>query len=167
MGDLLTDAWRRQGCSLVWDETLLVAALGDRRPHALREALLWPSTGYPAVAVGSVVVVAGLQVCLELSVTPAEAEAVLRARIQPLIRDWQAQFPASALIFALATDAQAWSFDAAGQAVLTLRPTFVINAALALWSGTGRDASRIVVERAERTGKTKPNFGGLYVRRLS
>lgn len=87
MGDLLMDTWRRQGCSLVWDESMLVSALGDQRPYALREALLWPSTGYPPVAARSAVVVAGLQVCLELAATPAEAEAFLNQRMQPLIRD--------------------------------------------------------------------------------
>lgn len=54
--------------------------------------------------------------------------------------------------------------------MLTLRPTFVINAALALWSGAAGEASRIIVERIEGHGpkaKSKPIFGGLYVRRLS
>lgn len=173
MNDIETDVWKRQGCSLVWEPSVLKTLMQAEQPHPLREVLLWLQTGFPSIPAHKPVFVAGLQTCLELlAPSPHDAETFLRQMIQPLIRHWQDDFPESGLIFGLNCDPNQWSFDASDCAILRLRPNLNIAVTAALWNGAARDAHRIMYDTTSTASRGKPGravavFGGLYVRRLS
>lgn len=174
MNETTTNAWLRQGCSLIWDPDFLTPLLQKNSPVPLREVLLWSRQGFPAAppVEGSTVLVAGLQTCLE-TLPPAQAFTLLRTLIQPMIRRWQDTWPSYGLVFGLKCSWSQWRIDTNEHAHLRVRTNDEIDVTFALWNGAARGVLKLVVSPEESSGldtksKTQPSrIGGFYARRLS
>ena len=164
-------SWKRQGCSRVWDKTLLAGLLQEQEPVSLREVLRWRQKGLPRSMASDIILVEGLHTCLQVLQQKEVGEAFLRDVVQPVIWYCRNNWHGKVLIFALHCQASAWSIDVANYATLDLGDGLVLRMTQTLWRGAAKDAYQLKVlpnEPGEKNDRARAAIlGGFHVRRVS
>jgi hypothetical protein len=168
MNRVSSTVWRSRGSSLIVDRDLLAqlaaeAATAQKtiKVLPLREALLWSTVGWTVEPPGNArtLLVVGLDALLDHRI-PAEAEAMLRQRIMPLIQAVQRRWPQSGLLFALPIDPARLSLDSDDRIRLAVPGSGSVALSWGLWNGAAEDVAEIVAS-------DDPKQMGYYNSRLS
>lgn len=167
------DAWKRRGCSLLWDAgalgevTALAAVASIRRFFAMSRS--WPAD-LPGAG-GDALVVAGVEGCLD-ALSDADGRTWLENDLKPVVLRFQDEYDGqAALILWLpsgrsrirmvpATEEYVWTNDRSATAG-------GLPIGRCLWAGAESDAQRIIVSAAPRPDVDGPAWVGLYHPRLS
>jgi hypothetical protein len=165
MIDMSSTAWRRRGSSVVFDKGLLGPLISEGCLVSLREALSWvrawpsdPPAGHSTVLVG------GLETCLEV-LPPAEGEDFLRRRLRRFLKEFQAQWDQTGLVFGFGCSPKRFALDSYENVLFALPGGTQIRLSENLWNGAAlHDLTRLVTIDPQTH---QQGTGGYYVRHLS
>ena len=167
------DAWKRRGCSLLWDAAALAAVTAPAAVASLRQFFAmtraWPAE-LPGAG-GDALVVAGVEGCLD-ALSDADGRIWLETDLKPALLRFQDEYEGQAALIlwlpsgrsrirmVTATEEYFWHNDsAAASGGLPL--------GRCLWAGAESDAARIIVSAAPQPNVDGSAWVGLYHPRLS
>ena len=166
MDTMTTDAWRRRGSGIIFDRESLADFIADDRIISLRQALAWLE-GLPAEAPGRTIVIAGLETVLDTG-TPEQAEALLRGKAHPLLRDLQRRWPECGVVFGFAAHPKCFAERDMDEAVLFRRgDRKTVRLSEGLWGGGSAADMRRIVRESRDGAKTREEIIGYHVARIS
>jgi len=173
MKTMNTDTWTRRGFNFLWDETAFARLSAPSQVMSFRAA--WQlSTSWDEELPsndGKALVVAGLDVCLDL-MTPDDAEAWINEVLRPFIWKFQAEFDGEgALVFWIPGGARRISMNPASeQYYWRCAPPFKdqsLEIGRLLLGGAEPDAARIIDPKAANQDPDGPAWIGLHHPRIS
>lgn len=167
------DAWKRRGCSLLWDVSALAEVAAPAAVASIRQffamAHSWPAE-LPGVG-GEALVVAGVEGCLD-ALSEANGRTWLETDLKQAILGFQDEYQGhAALILWLpsgrsridmlpATEEYVWK---SGRSTTSVE----LPIGRCLWAGAESDAARIIVSTVPKPDPDGPAWVGLYHPRLS
>lgn len=168
-----SDAWKRRGCSLLWDAAALAKVAAPAEVISIRQffalARSWPEE-LPGAG-GTALVVAGVEGCLD-ALSGADGCAWLEADLKPAVLRFQDEYEGQAALIlwlpsgrsrismVTATEEYVWKDSRAASAG-------GLPLGRCLWAGAESDAARIIVSDAPQPNVDGPAWAGLYHPRLS
>lgn len=162
------DLWRRYGTSLVWDANALHEAASVGTTVSLRQALEWsePNAMPEEPPAGKrVVVVTGLRTILDALPT-AERDQTLE-RVAMLVRAQAAEWPETAIVFALPEGTRLRVAPPTGTVVMDVDGDGILELGAKIWGGAGTEARALVSIRRDNKGNEVRVPIGYWLRRVS
>ena len=167
------DAWKRRGCSLLWDAGALSEVAVPAEVASIRQFFAmtrsWPEK-LPG-ARGDALVVAGVEGCLD-ALSDADSRTWLETDLKPAILRFQDEYDSQAALIlwlpsgrnrirmAAATEEYFWKNDRS-------EPSGGLPIGRGLWAGAESDAARIIISAAPQPDVDGAAWVGLYHPRLS
>ena len=167
------DAWKRRGCSLLWDVSALGEVTTPTAVASIRQffamARSWPAD-LPGAG-GDALVVAGVEGCLD-ALGDADGRTWLETDLKQAILGFQDEYDGqAALILWLPSGRSRVRMDPATEEYVWTSDRSAAAAGLplgrCLWAGAESDAARILVSAAPRPNVDGPAWVGLHHPRLS
>ena len=167
------DAWKRRGCSLLWDAGALAEAAAPAEVVSIRRffamARSWPAE-LPGAG-GEALVVAGVEGCLD-ALGDADGRTWLETDVKRAVLGFQDEYQGQAALIlwlpsgrsrirmASATEEYFWGNDRS-------EPSGGLPIGRCLWAGAESDAARIIVSESAQPDVDGKDWVGLFHPRLS
>lgn len=168
-----TDAWKRRGCSLLWDPAALSAVAAPSAVVSIRQFFAmtrsWPAE-LPG-GDGDALVVAGVEGCLD-ALGDADGRTWLETDLKPALLRFQDEYEGQAALILwlpsgrsrirMAPATEQYSWKSGGSETSRELPI-----GRCLWAGAASDAARIIVSASPRPNIDGAAWVGLHHPRLS